>query len=92
MSKEKYQFIKPLAKKPTLKPKAQVQPNTSKAVQEFIESGLDYAEVSLELSKSGVRGLLIGLNKAIGKDRKEEYEARSTIDGKIVLIRKKKEN
>jgi hypothetical protein len=28
------------------------------------------------MPKSGVKGLLIGLNRAVGKERKDRYEAR----------------
>lgn len=89
MSKKEYSFIKPLTKRPTLKPKSKITTNTRKAVDEFIASNLEYAEVALEKSKSGNKGLLIGLNRAIGKDRKDSYEARETSDGKVVLIKKK---
>jgi hypothetical protein len=89
MSKKEYQFIKPLSKKPSLKPKAKIQTKTRKAVDEFIESSIEYAEVTLDMPKSGTKGLLIGLNRAIGKERKDKYEARLTTDNKVVLIRKK---
>jgi hypothetical protein len=32
---------------------------------------------------------LIGLNRAIGKERKDRYEARLTTDNKVVVIKKK---
>ena len=90
MSKGKeYLFIKPLTKKPILKPKTKKIVDSKKAVEEFISSGLQFAEVSLEMPKSGTKGLLIGLNRAIGKQRKDTYEARLTIDNKVVLIKKK---
>jgi len=42
------------------------------------------------MSKSGsVKGLLIGLNRAVGKERKDRYEARLTIDNKVVFIKEK---
>lgn len=72
-----------------MKPKAKPTSNTAKAVQEFIDSGFDYAEVMLEMPPSGTKGLLIGLNRSIGKGRKDKYEARETSDGKVVLIKKK---
>lgn len=87
--KKEYKFIKPLAKKPSLKPKAKKLTDTKKAVEEFIESGLDYAEVSIPLPKSGTRGLMVGLGRAIGGERKDQYEVRLTEDGKVVLIKKK---
>lgn len=90
MSSEKeLHWIRPLIKKPVLKPKAKVQTNTAKAVQEFIDSSLEYAEVTIKVPKSGTKGLMIGLGKAIGKARKDKYEVRQTTDGKIVLIKKK---
>jgi len=88
VSKKESFLIKPLTRKPVLKPKAKVQTNSARAIQEFIDSGLEFAEVSLEMPRSGAKGLLIGLNKAIGKDRKDKYEARLTTDNKVVLIKK----
>ena len=90
MSKKEYKFIKPLAETPKLKPKAKVKTFTRRAVDEFIASGLTSAEVTLEsVHASSIRGLMIGLGKAIGKDRKDKYEVRQTTDGKVVLIKKK---
>jgi hypothetical protein len=41
------------------------------------------------MPKSGVKGLVIGLNRAVGKERKDRYKARLTTDNKVVLIKKK---
>jgi len=49
---------------------------------------LDCAEVNLEMPKSAVKGLLIGLNRAIEKERKDKCEGRlKTTDNKVVLIK-----
>jgi hypothetical protein len=94
MSKEKeYQFIKPLSKKPELPTAAPRESKTRKIAEEFVNSGIKYAEVlPIEEYKS-----VTSLARAIGRalhgrralDPKDSITVASDKEkGKVYLIRK----
>jgi len=88
MSKKEYKFIKPLTQRPILKTKTGKKSMSQKIIEEFLESGVKYAEVSPIAGKEAT-GLMIGLGRYISKhELKDKVEVRRNTREKVVLLKK----
>lgn len=89
--KEKYTYIKALEKKPLLVPKAGGVSDAQKIVEEFRNSGLEYAEVPTTKEKNA-KSLMIGLGRYIRTQQKKgelkDIELGKDSNGRVILMKK----